>query len=102
MAVYNPQIAGIPSNKAPGLLNKPIDSRSWCLTDDFSIRPFVSTAEVLAYFDTPDKRAGNFEIYININNDLKIYWFKNGVSDANLVEKITGGGTEIVYIPSQF
>ena len=58
---YNPQKDAVVISKPFGAVGFPIDSRSFFYDEaNFVRRAFISTAEVLAYFDTPFKREGMF------------------------------------------
>jgi hypothetical protein len=100
---YNPAVAGVTVNKALAVaVAAPTDSRS-LFFDEVNLiwRPYVSSAEVLAYLNTPEKRFGNFPIIINTGGTLSggiitggtnaEWWFKDGVADGNLVLKTSGG-----------
>lgn len=76
---YNPN-TGIASNKAQALVGIPIDHRTWKQTgpednENNIYRPFNSEAEILAYFDTPEKRKGGFEIHLLSNGKIIKYSF---------------------------
>ena len=93
------------SNKPIGIGQAvPTDGRTYYYqTDIFKYRPFQSEAEVLAYLDTPASRTGHMAIIINdgtldtvtgefTGGTVTEWWFKDGVADADLVEKTGGGG----------
>lgn len=86
------------TNKPIGLIGKPVDARSYYYdTTYFKYRPYVTTAEALAYLDTASIRAGQFPIIINSDGTLSNgvitgganaeWWFRDGVLDANLIFK---------------
>jgi hypothetical protein len=86
------------SNKAYGITGIPDDARSYYYDSTyFKYRPYVDTAEVLAYLDTPTKRIGHFSVIINTGGTLSAgvitggtnveWWFKDGVLDGSLVVK---------------
>lgn len=71
----------------------PTDARSYFFDKaNFLYRPYVSTAEVVAYLDTATKRTGSFPVYINDTGTLngstgvlsggkvKEYWFTDPVA----------------------
>lgn len=91
MATYDPQRAGIPSNKGAGVLGKPVDARSWIVDDNFTERNFNTTAEAIAYFDTSVSRQGKFSVYITADSVTKEYWWRDGVADSDLILKLSGG-----------
>lgn len=93
------------TNKALGIGQAtPTDARSYYFQPDiFVYRPYQSTAEVLSYLDTDAKRTGQFSIIVNdgtldtttgqfTGGVNKEYWFKDGVTDGDLVEKPVGTG----------
>jgi hypothetical protein len=93
------------TNKALGIGQAtPTDARSYYFQSDiFVYRPYQDTAEVLAYLDTAQKRTGQFSIFINdgtldsttgefTGGVVHEWWFKDGVADGDLVEKLAGGG----------
>lgn len=85
---YNPSIHTT-SNKPYGTQGTPVDARSWFYDEStFSYRPYNSTSEVLTYLNTASYRRGNFSIFIQDGSNLKEYWFKDGVTNTNLVEKV--------------
>ena len=102
---YNPQDGNTVLGRPLGAIGIPIDSRS-LFYDKVNIvrRAFISTAEVIEYFDTPFKRQGHFTIYINSTGILDstgvitggenvAYCWKNGTSDSDLVTISGGGGS---------
>lgn len=91
---YNPSLHTT-SNKPYGVQGLPIDARSYFYDEAlYSYRAYNTNQEVLDYLDLPDKRKGNFSIFIKDNLGLiREWWFKDGVLDIDLVEKNTGGGT---------
>ncbi len=106
MATYDPARAGVPSIKGIGMLGKgigmlgiPVDARSLILDDNFNERPFSSTAEAIAYFDTAIKREGKFSVFIDNGGITKEYWWRDGTGDGDLVLKITADLDIPVYIP---
>ena len=89
---YNPQKDGIVVSKPFGALGFNVDARSTYYDDITKTRrPFVSTAEVLSYFDTAFKREGNFTILVDDGSGVVKYWFKDGVADSDLVLENVGG-----------
>lgn len=95
---YNPA-TGTVSNKpySPGQ-GFSTDSRSQFYDANFGLwRDYVSISEVLSYLNLPKYRMGGIDIYINTGGGLSagvitggirnVYWFKDGVADANLVLK---------------
>ena len=93
------------TNKALGIGQAtPTDARSYYFQSDiFVYRPYQDTTEVLAYLVTPQSRTGQFSIFINdgtldsttgefTGGVVHEYWFKDGVADGDLVEKLAGGG----------
>ena len=91
--VYNPQDDAIVIAKPLGAVSFNIDSRSTYFDEStYTRRPFTSTAEVLAYFDTAFKRRGNFTILVDDGSGVVKYWFKDGVADSDLVLENVGGG----------
>jgi hypothetical protein len=112
---YNAFIAGTLSNKpyAPAQA-VPTDARSYFYDTAISkYRPFQSLTEARTYLDTAVKRTGHFSIFINLTGTLntstgvfsdpttKEYLFRDGVADADLVEKATGsGGTGLTEFTS--
>lgn len=105
---YNPS-QNIPLSKPMGAGAFPLDGKFMFYTNGaggiYKYRPFQNVAEVLAYF-TATFRVGNFEILVNEGGTLssdggsitggenKIYWFANGVTDSDLVLKISGSITK--------
>ena len=100
--MYNPAIHTA-TNKPIGLIGKPVDARSYYYDAvNFVYRAYVDTAEVLAYLNTASDRTGQFPIIINTGGSLSAgvitggtnteWWFKDGVSDGDLVLKNAGGG----------
>ena len=89
---YNPQKDGIVVSKPFGAIGFNVDARSTYYDDITKTRrPFVSTAEVLSYFDTAFKREGNFTILVDDGSGVVKYWFKDGVADSDLVLENVGG-----------
>jgi hypothetical protein len=92
----------------------PTDARSYYYqTDILTYRPYQDEAEVLAYLNTPASRTGQFSIYINdgtldettgefTGGTITEWWFKDGVTDADLVEKTGGGGGMDVIVTDDF
>jgi hypothetical protein len=76
------------TNKAIGYAAaSPADARSYFYDGTlFQYRPFNSTSEVLSYLNNATKRFGNFPVFIRFGSVTKIYMFKNGQADSNLVE----------------
>jgi hypothetical protein len=98
------------TNKPLGIAQAvPTDARSYFYqTDIFKRRPYQSEAEVLAYLNTDASRTGQFSIFINdgtldettgefTGGTITEWWFKDGVTDADLVEKTGGGGSGSSY-----
>lgn len=94
---YNPSLHTA-TNKPLGLTGKPEGARAYYYdTLNFKYRAFVSTDEVLLYFDTAEKRKGQFPIIINTGGTLtsgvisggvnEEWWFKNGEEDYHLTLK---------------
>lgn len=104
--MYNPS-NHIPLSKPLGSSFFPIDGRFMFYTNGaggiYSYRPFISLSEVYSYFPT-EFRSNNgnplaFEILVNTGGNLSadggsitggvndVYWWKDGVSDADLVKK---------------
>src|SRR5690625_1110182 len=84
--MYNPSLNNT-SSKSIGLYG-PLtpDARSYIYDKNtFSYRPYQSTSEVLIELDEPEMRKGNFPIYINESGQINIYFFRNGISDNDLV-----------------
>jgi hypothetical protein len=90
-------------NKPVGIAQAiPTDARSYYYDAGlFKYRPYVSTAEVLAYLTLTKYRQGHFPIYINStgalqpNGDItggvtEEWWFKNGTANGDLVKKLEG------------
>lgn len=107
MAIYNPS-NHIPLSKAMGATRFPVDGKFMYFTNGengkYEYRPFVSLAEVKTYFPLgSDFRKGDFEICVNTGGTLSgdgsyitgginsIYWWANGVLDADLILKVAGG-----------
>jgi len=93
------------TNKSLGIAQAvPTDARSYYYQADiFKYRTYQDESEVLAYLNTDASRTGQFSIYINdgtldtttgvfTGGTLTEWWFKDGVTDADLVEKTGGGG----------
>lgn len=92
--MYNPSIHTA-TNKPIGLTNKPVDARTYFYsTVTFSYRPYANTAEVLSYL-VGDNRVGQFSIIIGTDE----YWFKEGVTDSDLVLKTKPVIPKIINIP---
>lgn len=91
---YNPSLHTT-SNKPYGVQGLPIDARSYYYDEvSFTYRPYNNNAEVLAYLNTSNKRIGNFSIFIKDGLGLvREWWFKDGTTNADLVEKISGSST---------
>jgi hypothetical protein len=100
--MYNPAIHTA-TNKPIGLTGKPVDARTYYYDAvNYVYRAYVSTAEVKAYLIGTD-RVGQFSIIINTGGSLSggvitggtnlEWWFKDGVLDANLVLKGSGGAS---------
>lgn len=96
---YNPQHGALTAKPLSVSTAAPDGGRSYYYdTTLYKWRPYQSTAEVLAYLDTPAKRTGHFPIFIhsgtlNTSNgtfsggSITEYWFKDGVNNADLVAK---------------
>lgn len=98
----------IPLSKPLGAGRFPIDGKFMFYTNGaggvYAYRPFQSLSEVYAYFPLgSDFRKGNFEILVNTGGTLSVdggsisggsndvYWWKDGIADANLVLKNSSG-----------
>jgi hypothetical protein len=91
-------------NKPVGIAQAiPTDARTYFLDEvNFRYREYVSTAEVLSYLANPVYRKGHFPIIVNAGGTLlngvitggtnTEYWFKDGVTDDDLVVR-SGAGT---------
>jgi len=100
---YNPQKDAVVTSKPFGAIGFPIDSRSLFYDEvNFVRRAFLSTEEVLAYFDTPFKREGMFYVFINSTGELQpdgtilggtriAYWWKEGTADNQLTVVVEKG-----------
>ena len=100
---YNPQKDAVVVSKPFGAIGFPIDSRSFFYDEaNFVRRAFISTAEVLAYFDTPFKREGMFYVFVNSTGTLQpngtilggtrvAYWWKEGTADNQLIVVVAKG-----------
>lgn len=101
---YNPNLH-TPTNKSLGIGQAiPTDARSYFFQEDIlKYRPFQSAVEVLAYLNTAASRTGQFSIYLNdgtldtgtgefTGGVVHEYWFKDGVTDPDLIEKTSAGG----------
>jgi hypothetical protein len=95
---YNPTDHFI-SSKPIAPSHAVIDSRSYykdLTTSPPSYREYASTAEVLAYLShtTPsvqaEIRSGHFSIYVKNGSFVEEWWFKDGVADVDLVQKVSG------------
>lgn len=116
--MYNPS-NHIPLSKPLGAAAFPIDGKFMFYTDGvggvYSYRPFQSVQEVLDYFPLGSNFRGNvagqswaFEVIVNTGGTLSsdggsivggvndIYWWRNGVTDADLVLKASGGSASPV------
>lgn len=81
--MYNPSIHTA-SNKPYGVTGIPESARYWFYDDaTFTYRPYSDEAEVLSYLIGEDRRSATVQI-----GDVE-YWFKSGILDADLVEKIS-------------
>jgi len=98
---FNPSLFTA-TNKPIGLTGAPVDARTYYYDGvNFVFRAYVSTAEVLAYL-LGNNRIGQFSIIINTGGTLvngvitggtnAEWWFKDGISDGDLVLKGSGGG----------
>lgn len=107
---YNPSQHTV-TNKAVGFAQPtPPDARSYFFQSDiFVYRHYQDTAEVLAYLDTSASRTGNFSIFINdgtldtttgqfTGGTVTEWWFKDGVTDGDLVQKTGGGGFTVTTV----
>lgn len=104
---YNPSL-GTTSNKAYAPAQAtPTDFRSYFYDQtNFVMRAYQSTSEVLAYLNLAKYRTGQFPIVINSGGSLAngvitggintLWYFKDGVADANLVIMIPGGSSTCV------
>ena len=80
--MYNPSLHTA-TNKPIGITNKPVDARTYYYDSAaFTYRPYASTDEVLGYL-IGTNRVGHFSIIIGSDE----YWFKDGITDGDLVEK---------------
>lgn len=96
---YNAQDGSLSAKPYAPSQGVPTDSRSYYYDATlYKWRPYQSTAEVLAYLDTPAKRKGNFPIFIHSGTldttdgtfsggSITEYWFKDGVNNSDLVAK---------------
>lgn len=101
---YNPAVAGITVNKPIAqAVGAPDTSRKMFFDEvTFKWRAFMNTAEVIAYFDTPEKRFGGFSILVNTGGTLSggvvtggsndEWWWKDNLTDGGLVLKTSGVG----------
>lgn len=100
--VYSPSVDGVPGRNQPvGISGTPLDGRAQFHDTTANAskrwRDFQSTAEVLSYYNTAGKREGKFSVFIHSGGSLSSgvwtggstveYWFKDGVTDADLVVK---------------
>lgn len=116
--MYNPS-EHIPLSKPLGAGRFPIDGKFMFYTNGvggvFAYRPFVNLTEVYNYFPLgSDFRKGNFEILVNTGGTLSgdggsisggsndVYWWKDGLANADLVLKNTGGGTPATAFGATF
>lgn len=101
---YNPNLH-TPTNKSLGIGQAiPTDARSYYYDETLhKYRPFQDAVEVLSYLNSDASRTGQFSIYINdgtldtgtgefTGGTIHEYWFKNGVTDGDLIEKTSAGG----------
>ena len=100
---YNPQKDAVVISKPFGAIGFPIDGRSFFYDEaNFVRRAFISTVEVLAYFDTPFKREGMFYVFVNSTGTLQpdgtilggtrvAYWWKEGTADNQLIVVVEKG-----------
>lgn len=116
--MYNPS-NHIPLAKPLGPAAFPIDGKFMFYTNGiggvYSYRPFQSVAEVLSYFPLGSNFRGNslgqswcFEVLVNTGGTISgdggsitggvndVYWWRNGVTDADLVLKASGGSASSV------
>lgn len=116
--MYNPS-NHIPLSKPLGAAAFPIDGKFMFYTNGvggvYSYRPFQSVQEVLDYFPLGSNFRGNvagqswaFEVLVNTGGTLSsdggsivggvndVYWWRNGVTDADLVLKASGGSASSV------
>lgn len=99
----------IPDTDSAFVVNKPIatigvalDRRSQLpVEEDFLSRDFISTTEAIDYYNTDYSREGGFSIFINSTGALQPdgtilggvrqeYWWRDGVGDEDLVQKVSG------------
>lgn len=101
---YDPNIH-VATNKPLGIGQAiPTDARSYFYQSDIATyRPYQDTTEVTDYLNSDASRTGQFSIYINdgtldegtgefTGGTITEWWFKDGVTDGDLVEKTSGGG----------
>jgi hypothetical protein len=104
---YQPSL-GLTSNKSLAVTGKPDGFRTYYADPTSGIqRQFLNIAEALAWFDTPAKRVGQFDIVINTGGTLafgvitgginNVFYFKDGIQDSDL--KLKAG--EVVLQLSQ-
>jgi len=101
--MYSPSDHSLAS-KAMGFSQaSPSDGRSMYLDKvNFKYRDFQSTTEALSYLSLATNRFGHFPIFVHSGGTLTngtwtggtmtAYWFKDGVSNSDLVVMNTGGG----------
>lgn len=102
---YNAQDGSLSAKPYAPSQGVPTDARSYYFDSAlYKWRPYQSTAEVLTFLDTPAKRSGHFPIFVhsgtlNTSNgtftggSVTEYYFKDGISDANLVLKTAPGSS---------
>lgn len=83
---YNPSIHST-VGKSTGLYGfRTADARSYFYnTATYQYRPYTSKQEVYDYLQPTSLRNGNFPIYIKESGVTLTYWFKDGISDSDLV-----------------
>ncbi len=107
---YNPAIHST-TNKAVGVAqNAPTDARQKFFDPSIPIyRDYQSVAEANGYLTVSKMRGGNFSLFMNTTGTLNgdgtftggettEYWYKDGVTDGDLILKTngdSGGGSFI-------
>jgi len=101
---YNPNTGTLSNKPYSPAQAVPTDSRSYFYdATNLKWRAYQSTAEVLSYLNLSKYRAGNFPIYVHSGGTLNgngtytggtvsQYWFKDGVTNGDLVAFSAGGG----------
>ncbi|GGH18668.1 sialidase family protein [Mucilaginibacter phyllosphaerae] len=95
--MYDPSLH-FPLEKSMGIESKPVDARSYFYDETLAVyRPYLNIDEVFDYLNTGDARTGQFPIIVNTGGYVldgnvyegvnKEYWFKDGISNCELIEK---------------